>query len=37
LRIIDKIEGTDPWRQRPSLVWHDWVLMLWRAWWMRAQ
>ena len=37
LRIIDKIEGTDPWRQRPSLLWHDWVLMLWRAWWMRAQ
>jgi len=37
LRILDKIEGTDPWQQRPSLVWHDWAWMLWRALWMRAQ
>ncbi len=37
LRILDKIERTDPWRQRPVLVWHDWVFMLWRACWMRAQ
>ena len=37
LRILDKIERTDPWRERPTLVWHDWVIMLWRALWMRAQ
>ncbi len=37
LRVLDKIEGTNPWQQRPSLVWHDWAWMLWRALWMRAQ
>jgi len=37
LRILDKVERTDPWRQRSTLVWHDWALMLWRALWMRAQ
>jgi len=37
LRILDKVERKDPWRQRTSLVWHDWALMLWRALWMRAQ
>jgi len=37
LRILDKIERTDPWRHRPVLVWHDWAIMLWRACWMRAQ
>ena len=37
LRILDKIERTDPWRERPTLAWHDWVIMLWRAFWMRAQ
>ena len=37
LRILDKIGRTDPWRERPTLVWHDWVIMLWRALWMRAQ
>jgi squalene synthase HpnC len=37
LRILDKIERTDPWLERPTLVWHDWVIMLWRALWMRAQ
>lgn len=37
LRILDKIERTDPWRERPTLVWHDWAIMLWRALWMRAQ
>ena len=37
LRILDKIERTDPWRHRPVLVWHDWAIMLWRALWMRAQ
>ena len=37
LRILDKVERTDPWRHRPILVWHDWALMLWRALWMRAK
>ena len=37
LRILDKIGRTDPWHERPTLVWHDWVIMLWRALWMRAQ
>jgi squalene synthase HpnC len=37
LRILDKVERTDPWRQRSTLAWHDWALMLWRALWMRAQ
>ena len=37
LRILDKIERTDPWRERPTLVLHDWATMLWRALWMRAQ
>ena len=37
LRILDKIERTDPWRERPTLAWRDWVIMLWRALWMRAQ
>ena len=37
LRILDKVERTDPWRHRPVLVWHDWALMLWRALWMRAK
>ena len=37
LRILDKIERTDPWRERPTLVRHDWAIMLWRALWMRAQ
>ena len=37
LRILDKVERKDPWRQRTTLVWHDWALMLWRALWMRAQ
>ena len=37
LRILDKIERTDPWRERTTLVWHDWAIMLWRALWMRAQ
>ena len=37
LAILDKIEGADPWRERPTLVWHDWAIMLWRALWMRAQ
>jgi squalene synthase HpnC len=37
LRILDKVERKDPWKQRTTLVWHDWALMLWRALWMRAQ
>ena len=37
LRMLDKIAGADPWRERPTLVWHDWAIMLWRALWMRAQ
>ena len=37
LRIIDKIKSVDPWHQRPKLVATDWVLMLWRALWMRQR
>jgi squalene synthase HpnC len=37
LRILDKIDRTDPWRQRSRLAWYDWALMLWRALWMRAR
>jgi len=37
LRILDKVERKDPLKQRTTLVWHDWALMLWRALWMRAQ
>jgi len=37
LRIIDKIQSIDPWHQRPKLVATDWVLMLWRALWMRQR
>ena len=37
LRMLDKIERTDPGLQRTTLAWHDWAIMLWRALWMRAQ
>jgi len=37
LRMLDKIERTDPGLQRTTLAWHDWAVMLWRALWMRAQ
>lgn len=37
LRILEKIEevGYDVFRQRPKLDWRDWLLMAWRAIWMR--
>lgn len=35
LRILDKLEGTDPVQHRPTLGFADVVLMLWRSVWMR--
>jgi phytoene/squalene synthetase len=37
LRILEKIEeaGYDVFHQRPKLDWRDWLLMAWRAIWMR--
>jgi phytoene/squalene synthetase len=35
LRILDKLEGTDPAQHRPTLGFADVVLMLWRSVWMR--
>lgn len=38
LRILEKIEQVhfDVFHQRPVLTWHDWPVLIWRAFWMRT-